>query len=112
MKILGLLFLVVGLLGCSKGSPSSSVQLTPLQQGAQLSRRCVMCHGPKGISRVASYPSLAGLSADYIAAQLQAFKSGARVNPVMANMAVNLSDQDIQLLANYYQSLASAELPN
>ena len=70
---------------------------------------CAACHGPKGISAAGSFPNLAGQKADYLAAQLKAFRGKTRVNPVMGPMAANLKDEDIDNLSAYYASLKACE---
>jgi cytochrome c553 len=59
-----------------------------------------MCHGLDGKGNI----RLAGKKADYLAKQLRAFKSGARMNDTMNAMAGNLSEQDIADLAAYFSS--------
>ena len=83
-----------------------------LQRGKRQSRQCAGCHGPEGISRVDSYPSLAGRSEDYLQRQLKAFRSGERRNPMMGSIATNLSDEAIETLAHYYASLPGPEVQN
>src|SRR6185312_9332653 len=59
-----------------------------LERGKQIAASvCVACHGADGNSVVPANPVLAGQHAEYIAAQLAAFKSGARPSPVMQAMA-------------------------
>jgi len=100
---------------CSDGiDPGpSQAEMSPeelqLQRGKRQSRQCAGCHGPKGISRVNSYPSLAGRSEDYLKRQLKAFRSGERANPMMGSIATNLSDEAIANLAYYYASLPGPE---
>ncbi|MEY3289050.1 MAG: hypothetical protein RLZZ419_1292 [Pseudomonadota bacterium] len=72
--------------------------------GEQKAATCMGCHGPKGKSTSAQWPNLAGQQSSYIVNQLNAFKSGARNNPMMQSMAANLSDDDINNLAAYYSS--------
>src|SRR5690606_11348622 len=110
---------VLLLVACSAEAPSSATApLTAemlVAHGKQKSRMCLGCHGPQGISRVASYPSLAGESQAYLADQLKAFRSGARDNPMMTSIAKNLSDEDIAALAHYYAQLpgrAATEVSN
>ncbi len=74
-------------------------------QTTYAAKGCIGCHGANGISVVASYPSLKGKSADFIRQSLTEFRSGARKNPVMNPMAANLSDDDINNLADYIGSL-------
>jgi len=66
---------------------------------------CAACHGANGIGANDTYPNLAGQQADYIAKQLKAFKSGTRVDPVMAPMAAGLSEQDMADLGAYFSGL-------
>jgi len=66
---------------------------------------CAACHGANGISAIPMYPNLAGQKAQYTMKQLKDFKSGARKDPVMAPMAMPLSDADIANVAAYYESL-------
>lgn len=73
--------------------------------GKAKSVTCAACHGNDGISKVGIYPNLRGQKEAYLKKQLQAFKSGARQDPMMAGMAKPLSDKDIENLAAYYASL-------
>lgn len=69
---------------------------------------CVSCHGADGNSVNPEWPSIAGQHAPYIVQQLQAFKSGARANPLMTGQAMILSEQDMADLAVYFESLPAA----
>ena len=67
---------------------------------------CSGCHGPNGAGIPAQYPRLAGQHADYVEAQLTAFRSGARHNnPVMTAVAAKLSDREIKAVADYVAGL-------
>ncbi len=68
-------------------------------------RGCIGCHGPGGISAAATYPSLKGRSGAFIRKNLNDFRSGARKDPVMSSMAAGLSDEDIDNIADYIESL-------
>jgi cytochrome c553 len=74
------------------------------QAGQAKSATCVACHGVDGNSVNPEWPKLAGQHPEYIVKQLQAFKSGARKNPLMSPMAAPLSDQDMEDLAAYFSS--------
>ncbi len=108
------LLLLAFLAGCGpeqeapRSEPLSEAEAL-VEAGKQKSRSCMGCHGPQGISRVASYPSLAGRSQEYLQQQLEAFKSGARDNPMMSSIARNLSEADILVLSHYYASLPGPE---
>jgi len=76
-----------------------------LARGQQLATTvCAACHGADGVSTAPANPHLAGQMGDYIAAQLAAFKSGARPSPVMQGMAAGLAPEDMQAVGAYYQS--------
>jgi cytochrome c553 len=76
-----------------------------VEAGRTKAQMCVVCHGAQGISTAPDAPHLAGQPALYTAAQLKAYRSGARKHEVMAVMARMLSDDDISNLAAWYASL-------
>jgi len=63
---------------------------------------CAACHGADGNSPSPANPSLAGMPAEYITAQLAHFKNGIRANPVMLGMSASLSPADMTALGEYY----------
>jgi cytochrome c553 len=71
-------------------------------QGAQKAAVCIACHGAGGNSVNPEWPSLAGQPEAYVVKQLQAFKTGHRVNPLVTPMAVALTDKDMQDLGAYF----------
>lgn len=73
--------------------------------GKQKAQMCAVCHGPIGIAVAPDAPNLAGQSEAYIAAQLHAYKSGARKHEVMSVMAQPLTDDDIANLAAWFSSI-------
>jgi cytochrome c553 len=72
---------------------------------------CIACHGPSGSGNPpAGYPSLRGQHSVYVAAQLNAYKSGQRKtdapnNKMMQDVAANLSADEIAAVASYVQGL-------
>jgi cytochrome c553 len=84
---------------------ASSAFAGDIAAGKSKTGMCAACHGAMGISAVPMYPNLAGQKEAYIAKQLKDFKSGNRKDPVMAPMAMGLSDADIANVAAYYASL-------
>lgn len=75
---------------------------------------CAGCHSPTGVGIPKNYPRLAGQYADYVYAQLKAFKSGARgadpggkdVNGrVMTTIAGNMTDDQMKAVADYAAGL-------
>lgn len=72
--------------------------------GQAKSALCATCHGADGNSQLAENPKLAGQNASYIVKQLNDYKSGSRVNAIMAGMVAALSEQDILDIAAWYAS--------
>jgi cytochrome c553 len=66
---------------------------------------CVSCHGQDGVAIAPMYPSLAGQHADYLVRALDEYKRGGRKNPIMTGFAANLSDDDIETIAQYFSRL-------
>lgn len=73
--------------------------------GKAASAACSTCHGANGIAVAPNFPNLAGQSATYLYVQLETFKAGQRVDPIMAAMAAPLDDATMRNLAAYYASL-------
>jgi cytochrome c553 len=71
---------------------------------------CMGCHGIKGYQasfpEVHHVPMISGQSAKYIAAALNAYKSGDRKHPTMRAVATSLSDQDIADVSAFYAGQA------
>jgi cytochrome c553 len=65
----------------------------------------MVCHGPLGIATQPETPNLAGQPASYLAAQLKAFRGGARQHEVMSVIARPLTDEDIAAVAAWYASI-------
>ena len=66
---------------------------------------CAACHGANGGGGIS--PALAGQSIDYIVGRLNAYRANEMVgaqSPLMWPNATNLSDEDIQDLAEYLAS--------
>ena len=65
---------------------------------------CFLCHGAEGESASEVFPRLAGQNAEYIAKQLENFKSGKRKSSAMAPMVAELSPEDMAALGRFYGS--------
>ena len=97
--------------------PSKKTSPKPLNKAEKLvfngdSKRtltpCFLCHGKKGKGEKMDTPALAGQQAEYFAQTLKAYKSGERHNDIYSRMRLiskQLSEQEIQELAEYYQNL-------
>ncbi len=83
-----------------------------LYQGGDEARgvtACIACHGPQGNGMgLAGFPDISGQHAAYTAAQLKAFREGSRhndMNGMMRDIAMKLTDEDIEILSNYIAGL-------
>ena len=59
--------------------------------GEALSYTCAGCHGTNGASTGPASPSLAGMSAVYLADSMRAFKSGDRESTIMMRILWSIS---------------------
>ncbi len=84
---------------------SASLQATEITRGVMLSNSCAACHGTEGRSPGA-IPSIYGKSSEYIAQALLDFREGKRPATVMGRHASGYSDEEIQMIAEYFSSLA------
>ncbi|GAB3186055.1 c-type cytochrome [Hydrogenophaga aquatica] len=66
---------------------------------------CFLCHGAQGESTSEIFPKLAGQHAEYIAKQLEAFKSGQRKSTAMADMVAKLTPDEMLALGKYYEKM-------
>jgi len=69
---------------------------------------CAGCHGPAGAGMPAQYPRLSGQYAEYIAAQLKAFRDGGRANDpngMMRGVATRLTEREIRAVSEYAAGL-------
>lgn len=77
--------------------------------GIEAASTCVACHGQNGISVSPNWPTLAGQYEDYLRHALNQYRDGTRKDPVMAQMAAPLTDEDVEVLVRYYASLKGLE---
>lgn len=75
-----------------------------INAGEQQASACAGCHGADGNSAMSSFPKLAGQHASYLIKELKALKSGVRNAPMMASIAMGLSDESMAELAAFYAS--------
>lgn len=67
---------------------------------------CAGCHSPSGAGIPAQYPRIGSQQGEYLLAQLNAFRSGARANnPVMTAITEHMTDKEIQAVADYVAGL-------
>ncbi len=67
---------------------------------------CFLCHGANGESTSELFPRLAGQHAEYIAKQLDAFKTGKRKSTAMSEMVAKLTPDEMLALGKYYEKMS------
>lgn len=72
---------------------------------------CFVCHGMEGESSSEDFPRLAGQHAQYIAKQLDNFKTGKRKSSAMAALVANLSPDEMLALGKYFEKQQHAPEP-
>lgn len=82
----------------------ASVQADEARARQIIGGSCFLCHGADGESASEVFPRLAGQNAEYIAKQLENFKSGKRQSSAMASMVTNLTPEDMIALGQFYAS--------
>jgi cytochrome c553 len=67
---------------------------------------CAGCHSPNGAGIPAQYPRIGGQHADYLTAQMTAFREGKRANSAqMQAIAARLSDKEVAAVSDYVAGL-------
>ena len=102
-------------LGSKAGKPGFAKDKDTIALGERIYRggiadrqvaACASCHSPNGSGIPAQYPRLSGQHADYVAAQLTAFRDGVRKNSVqMTQVAAKMNDREIRAVADYIAGL-------
>ena len=72
---------------------------------------CIGCHGADGIALAEHSPHLTGESSLYLAAQLEAYRSGQRKHDIMNLIAATLSDEQIRSYSEWYAAVPLTIVP-
>lgn len=75
------------------------------QQGKNTRAVCISCHGVNGITVNDQWPNLAGQKKAYFQAQLIAFRDDIRIGSNMQVIAKELTEAQIEAVAEYYSQL-------
>jgi cytochrome c553 len=86
-------------LGLLQGTASATESVVA---GQRLAATCANCHGTNGISAGGAIPGLAGNSKQSTIAGMKAFQAGTRPATVMHQIAKGYSDEQIELIANFF----------
>jgi len=96
-------------LGALAGASARAGEPDSIALGREKYVQCASCHGADGRSTVVpQYPKIGGQSATYVILALKAYRDGRRQGTfaaIMAAVAKQLSDADIEHLAAYVESL-------
>ena len=95
------------------GAAKSTAKSDPVAAGRAAAAGCAGCHGEGGVSKTPGMPSLVGLDPKYLAAAMNAYKSGQRKHDMMKSLLAALGDADLNNIALYYalQKPARAQTP-
>ena len=103
--LLAAVFAALSLLAPAQAEEAKAAAKPDLAKGQTLSTNvCAACHTADGSRGSPANPIIAGQHPEYLAKQLQEFKSGKRNNPIMKGFASTLSDEDILNVTAFYGS--------
>lgn len=102
MKLIIQGFLLFGFAGITFLSPSFAETDVKLPDKYE---QCGSCHGPLGVSGYTFFPNIAGQKRTYMVKQLTDFRDGVRHDPWMTPIASDLTDEEIQGLADFFSAL-------
>ena len=93
----------------ANASEPAKAKADPAKGKAIAETVCAACHNADGNSAISANPILAGQVEEYIAKQIRDFKSdgvkpAARVNAIMAGMAMTVPDEEIPNVAAWFAS--------
>ena len=76
-------------------------------QALAKSKGCFECHGKSGNNAYDTpppMPKIAGMPKNYLVSAMQDYRTGIRQNAVMTTMMTKRTDEEIELLAEYYSA--------
>ena len=103
-------WMALTLVGCGLTLPAWA-QADEARAKKIVSGVCFVCHGAEGESSSEVFPRLAGQHAEYIAKQLENFKSGKRKSTAMADMVAKLTADEMVALGHYFEKQTAASEP-
>lgn len=97
---------------CSSTERSRSLTTAGVPISTIAQQLCANCHGASGVAASPAFPNLAGQTKEYLAAQLNGFRSHRRSDKdgydYMWGISANLSDEQIDGLAAYFAAQTPA----
>ena len=101
-------FLAVVLLLPAPAARADGADKAAYGPGARLAATCTGCHGTNGNTAGDALPKLAGQSRESLLASLKAFKSGERPATVMTQLAKGYSDEQLEVIADFFAAQDAA----
>jgi cytochrome c553 len=95
--------LLAALVSAAVYAAAAAAQNVDPNLGRNLAAACANCHGTNGAS-LQGMPTLAGRPKEYLARQMQDFKSGTRPASIMHQIAKGYSDEHIEALSAYFSA--------
>jgi len=77
-----------------------------IKMGRAKSQSCTRCHGRSGMASLANAINWEKSITEFVVKHLTELREGKRAHAVMSSIAAPLSDQDIALIAAWYQSVS------
>ncbi len=93
----------LALLCAAWAAPSAMAQADEARAKKIVAGVCFVCHGAEGESSSEVFPRLAGQHGEYIAKQLENFKSGKRKSTAMADMVAKLTPDEMVALGRFFE---------
>ena len=103
MKFVSLIKVMAAALTTLSFCSSAWAQADEARAKKIISGSCFLCHGATGDSSSEIFPRLAGQHHEYIAKQLENFKSGARKSTAMRDMVTKLTPDEMLAVGKFYE---------
>ena len=103
MKLVSFVKVLAAALTSLSFCSSSWAQADEARAKKIISGSCFLCHGAEGDSSSEVFPRLAGQHSEYIAKQLENFKSGKRNSTAMRDMVAKLTPDEMLALGKYFE---------
>ena len=84
----------------------ATISKSDFKAGRYRAQGCTRCHGRTGMYNLARASNWEGSIAGFVVQQLTAFRDGQRVHAIMSNVSASLSDEDIALIAAWYEAVS------
>lgn len=95
---------ILGRLGLAAAALVSVAAHADAEAGRQKAQVCQSCHGEGGNSTQSMFPILAGQPKQFLVSALFQFREGKRTSPVMSPLAADLTNKDMNDLADYFSA--------